>query len=317
MDVRVLKYFVAIAREGSITAAANFLHVTQPTLSRQLKDLEEELGKKLFTRGSFNIKLTDEGMLLRKRAEDILDMVEKTRNEFLAMDDVTGGDIQIGGAETDAMKYIAQAAKDLQKQYPNIRYHIYSGNSEDVMERLDRGLLDFCLLTEPVDLTKYNHIRLPAKDAWGVVMRKDSRLAAKKSITVNDLLGLPIICSRQALIRSSAPNEFLDWFGDKFDAMTIAATYNLIFNASLMVKEGVGYAIAIDKLVNTGGDSEICFRPLRPALSSGLIIAWKKYQVFSRAEELFLQEVQSRFASGATRRLLKKTGKVSRSKKGR
>ncbi|MCD7907653.1 MAG: LysR family transcriptional regulator [Clostridium sp.] len=290
MDIRVLRYFVTVAREGSITNAANFLHVTQPTLSRQLKELEEELGKQLFIRSTSKLKLTEEGMLLRKRAEDILDMVEKTRDEFRTMDDITGGDIHIGGAESHAIKYIAQAAIDLQGRYANIRYHLYSGNAGDVTERLDRGLLDYCLLVMPVDLSKYNHIVLPEKETWGVIMRKDSPLAAKKTVRVRDLVNLPLICSRQAL-----DNELGDWFGDKRDGMRIAATYNLIYNASIMVEEGMGYLIGFDGLVNTGNESSLTFRPLAPKLESGLCIAWKKYQVFSRAEEMFLKEIKGRF----------------------
>ncbi len=290
MDIRVLRYFVTVAREGSITNAANFLHVTQPTLSRQLKELEEELGKQLFIRSTIKLKLTEEGTLLRKRAEDILDMVEKTRDEFRTMDDITGGDIHIGGAESHAIKYIAQAAIDLQARYENIRYHLYSGNAGDVIERLDKGLLDYCLLVMPVDLSKYNHIILPARETWGVVMRKDSALASKKSIRVKDIIDLPLICSRQALHK-----ELGAWFGDKRDHIKIAATYNLIYNASIMVEEGMGYLIGFDGLVNTGNESVLTFRPLAPKLESGLCIAWKKYQVFSRAEELFLKEIKARF----------------------
>ena len=291
MDIRVLRYFVTVAREGSITNAANFLHVTQPTLSRQLKELEEDLGKKLFIRSTTKIKLTEEGMLLRKRAEDILDMVEKTRDEFRSMNDITGGDIRIGGAETHAIKYIAQATIAIQERYPNIRYHLYSGNADDVMDHLDRGLLDYCLLVMPVDLSKYNYITLPTRETWGVVMRKDSPLAAKKTVRANDLAKLPLICSRQALER-----EIANWFGEKFDALKIVSTYNLFYNASIMVEEGAGYMIALDGLVNTGNESSLTFRPLSPKLESGLCLAWKKYQVFSRAEELLLDEIKSRFS---------------------
>lgn len=290
MDIRVLRYFVTVAREGSITNAANFLHVTQPTLSRQLKELEEELGKTLFIRSTTKIKLTKEGMLLRKRAEDILDMVEKTRDEFRSMDDITGGDIHIGCAETHAIKHIAKAAMALQERYPNIRYHLHSGNAGDVMERMDRGLLDYCLLGTPMDLTKYNYITLPAKEPWGVTMRKDSPLAAKKSIRASDLAKLPLICSRQAL-----DHELGDWFGEKLDTLRIVATYNLFFNASIMVEEGLGYMLSWGSLAPTGGESPLAFRPLAPRLESGLCIAWKKYQVFSRASELFLEEIKSRF----------------------
>jgi DNA-binding transcriptional LysR family regulator len=291
MDIRVLRYFVTVAREGSITNAANFLHVTQPTLSRQLKELEEDLGKRLFIRSTTKIRLTEEGMLLRKRAEDILDMVKKTRDELRSMDDITGGDIHIGAAETRVIEYVAQAALSMQEKYPNVRFHFYSGNAGDVVERLDRGLLDYCLLVLPVDLTKYNHITLPTREKWGVIMRKDSPLAAKKSVRVSDLVKLPLICSRQALI-----HEIADWFGEKFDGLRIVATYNLFYNASIMVEQGAGYMIGWDNLVNTGDDSVLTFRTLVPKLESGLCIAWKKHQVLSRAEDMFLEEIKSRFS---------------------
>lgn len=180
MEIRVLRYFLAIAREGSITNAANFLHVTQPTLSRQIRDLEEELGQKFFTRGSHNMTLTAEGMILRKRAEEIISMVDKTEAEFSSMENLVGGDIYIGGGETDAIKLIAKIAKELRASYPDIHYHLYSGNSEDVTDRLDKGLLDFGILIQPADISKYDYINIPAKDTWGVVMRKDSPLARKK-----------------------------------------------------------------------------------------------------------------------------------------
>ena len=290
MDVRVLRYFVTVAREGSVTRAANFLHVTQPTLSRQIKELEEELGSRLLVRSNYSIKLTDEGMLLRKRAEDILDLVDKTKAEFLSLHDITGGDIRIGAAETYAMDYIAEVAENLFTQYPNIQYHLYSGNYEEVTERLDKGLLDFCLLVDPIDLAKYNQISLPAKDTWGVVMRKDSPLAEKKSIRPNDLIGLPLICSRQSLT-----HELSSRFGEKLDKVKVVATYNLVYNASVLVNRGIGYLLSFDRLVNTSEESNLTFRPLRPKLESSLSIVWKKYQVFSPAEELFLMELQSMF----------------------
>lgn len=292
MELRVLRYFVAVAREGSITNAANFLHVTQPTLSRQLKELEDEMGKKLFIRTSYGLKLTNEGMLLRKRAEDILDMVDKTKDEFLSLDDITGGDVHLGAAETYAMKYIARVALALEDKYPNMRYHLYSGNYDEVTEKLDRGLLDFCLAVEPVDKAKYNSIPLPAKDTWGVIMRKDCKLAEKKSVGVNDLAHLPLICSRQALT-----HELSGWFGDKVEDLKIVATYNLIFNPSILTNEGFGYLLGFDKLVDTRGGSDLIFRPLRPKLESSLSLAWKKYQVFSPAGEIFLKAAEAEFAN--------------------
>ena len=295
MEIRVLKYFLAIAREGSITGAADFLHVTQPTLSRRIKDLEEELGHKLFTRGSHSMALTSEGMILRKRAEEIVSMVDKTEAEFCSMDGEVSGDIYIGGGETDAVKLIAKVAKELHDDYPNIRYHLYSGNAEDVTERLDKGLLDFGILVQPADISKYDYLNIPAKDVWGVVMKKDCPLAEKETVCKADLLNLPLICSRQAISQERSRNELADWFGDDFDKLDIVTTFNLFYNAAIMVNAGLGYAITIDKLVNTSEESSLCFRPLEPRLEAGLNLIWKKYPVFSSAAGLFLERLREEF----------------------
>lgn len=295
MEIRVLRYFLAIAREGSITNAANFLHVTQPTVSRQIHDLEEELGQKLFTRGSHNMTLTAEGMILRKRAEEIVSMVDKTEAEFGCMENSIGGDIYIGGGETDAVKLVAQVAKELRECYPGIRYHLYSGNSDDVTERLNKGLLDFGILIQPADITQYDYINIPAKDTWGVIMRKDSPLAEKNVIHKEDLLDVPLICSRQAITQERSGNEFAEWFGKDFDKLNIVTTFNLIYNAAIMVDAGIGYAVTIDKITNTSESSSLCFRPLEPRLDSGLNIVWKKYQVFSSAAEIFLERLRQDF----------------------
>lgn len=296
MEIRVLRYFLTIAREGSITNAANFLHVTQPTLSRQIKELEEALGQKLFIRGSHNMTLTPEGMILRKRAEEIVSMVDKTEAEFNSMENVIGGDIYIGGGETDAIKLVADVAKDLRKDYPDIHYHLYSGNAADVTERLDKGLLDFGILIQPADISKYDYLNLPAKDVWGVVMRKDSPLAQKKVIQKEDLLNVPLLCSRQAISQERSKNEFADWFGEDFDKLDIVTTFNLVYNATIMVDAGIGYAVTIDKIANTSESSNLCFRPLEPKLDSGLNIIWKKYQVFSSAAEVFWEKLRENFA---------------------
>ncbi|OZB92309.1 LysR family transcriptional regulator [Paenibacillus sp. XY044] len=295
MDVRVLRYFLTVAREGSMTGAANYLHVTQPTLSRQLKDLEHELGKKLFIRSSHSIHLTDEGMLLKQRAEEIVNMVDKLEAEFRSMEETISGDVYIGCGETDAMKQIARAVRDLQLRYPNIRYHLYSGNEDEVTERLDKGLLDFGVLIQPADLSKYNYIKIPAMDIWGVVMRDDSPLAVKDTIRAADLINVPLICSRQAMKQTYFKNEFADWFGEDFDKLNVVTTYNLAYNAAIMVEEGIGYAITLDKIVNTSSDSNLCFRPLEPRLESGLNMVWKKHQVFSAAADMFLKEIQAKF----------------------
>ncbi|MEH7096950.1 LysR family transcriptional regulator [Neobacillus vireti] len=295
MELRVLRYFLAVAREGSITGAADFLHVTQPTLSRQLKDLEQDLGKKLFTRSSHNIILTDEGMLLRKRAEAIVDMVDKLEAEFNSMEETISGDVYIGGGETDAMRQIARVVRGLQLCYPNIQYHLYSGNADDVTERLDKGLIDFGILIQPANLSKYNYIDIPGEDVWGVVMRKESPLALKDTIQAADLIDVPVICSRQAIKQTFSKNEFADWFGEDFEKLNIIATYNLAYNAAIMVDEGIGYAVVLDKIVNTSSDSNLCFRPLKPRLESGLNIVWKKHQTFSAAAEIFLKEIKAKF----------------------
>lgn len=290
MELRVLRYFLETAREGNITHAAKRLHISQPTLSRQLKELEAELGKKLFVRGNYNVRLTDEGMLLRKRAEDILDMVGKTKEEFQALGEITGGDVRIGCAESDGMRYLARRVKSLQERYPRFRLHLYSGNTEDVEERLDRGLLDFAVLAQEVNLSKYNYLEMPGADTWGVVMRKDSPLAQKEAVHMKDLLHLPLICSRQGITE-----DYPKWFGEKVDTLNIVATFNLSYNAGVLVREGIGYLLTFDKLVNTGSDSDLCFRPLAPALETKLYFVWKRYQVFTPAAELLLNEMREHF----------------------
>jgi len=293
MEVRVLRYFLAVAREETISAAAESLHVTQPTLSRQLMELEEELGKTLFRRGNRKIELTDEGIILRKRAEEIVELMEKTRAEVSASGEEACGDIYIGGAETDGLRFVAKMIKELQIEFPQIVFRIFSGNAEEVTERLDRGLLDFGIFIDPADMGKYDFIKLPWLDVWGVLMRKDSPLAQKKVIRAKDLFGLPIIISAQAMVR----NEISGWAGGRLNKLNIVATYNLLFNASLMVEEGVGYALCLDKIIKTSGDSVLCFKPLEPRLTAGLNLVWKKYQVFSKPSKIFIERIQQKLSA--------------------
>ena len=297
MEIRVLRYFLAVAREGNITSAANFLHLTQPTLSHQIHELEEELGQQLLIRKSRRVTLTPEGVLLRKRAEEIIAMVDKTEAEFTAMENTVAGDIYIGGGETKAIRRIADIAKSLRDDYPNIRYHLYSGNAQDVTERLDKGLIDFGILIQPADLTKYDYFNIPEKDTWGIIMRKDSPLAEKEFIEKDDLMGVPVLCSRQAISPKTIGNRFADWFGKDFERLDIVTTFNLVYNAAIMVEAGLGYAITLDKLTNTSESSELCFRPLRPKLESDLNIIWKKYQIFSPAAEMFLERLRESFGA--------------------
>ena len=297
MEVRVLRYFLAVAREESITAAAHFLHLTQPTLSRQIHDLEEELGQQLLVRKSHRVVLTPEGMLLRTRAEEILSMVDKTEAEFRSLDSTISGDVYIGSGETQAIRQLAGILRQVQREYPDIHYHMHSGNAQDITDRLDNGLLDFGILIQPADISKYDSLVLPAKDVWGVIMRKDSPLAAKEVVCKEDLRTVPLLCSRQAILSQRHGNAFASWFGADFDKLNIVTTYNLIYNAAIMVEEGIGYAVTLDNLANTSATSDLCFLPLSPRLESGLNVVWKKYQVFSPAAEIFLQRLRDAFSA--------------------
>ena len=287
MELRVLQYFLAVAKEQNISAAAQALHLTQPTLSRQLRDLEEELGKQLMIRGSRKITLTEDGMLLRKRAEEILDLVGRTEKEISQSDETISGDIYIGTGETDGVRQIARTACQLQKSYPGILFHIVSGDAVDVCERLDKGLLDFGILLGDIDKTKYHYMELPMKDTWGVLMQRSSPLAEKDAISPQDLWDKPLILSRQVDNKSG----LYRWLGREPEQLHTVATYNLIYNASLMVDEGMGYAFTLDKLVNTRG-SQLCFRTLEPKLELGMYLVWKKSQIFSKAAELFLERLR-------------------------
>jgi DNA-binding transcriptional LysR family regulator len=287
MEIRVLRYFVEAAREGSMTNAAQKLHVTQPTLSKQIKELEEELGQKLFVRGNYNIHLTTEGEILYKRALDILEMVDLTASEFASMNQFNGGDLYLGCAESDGISLLARAAKNLQNQYENLHFHLYSGNAETVCERLDKGLLDFAVVVQNIDLSRYSYLDLPVTDTWGLIMRKDCSLASKSAVAMEDLIDLPLIVSRQG-----ATNEMPQWLQKNYDRLNIVATYDLIFNASILVREGLGYALGFDKLVDTGSESILCFRPIAPTITSPMRLIWRKDQQFSHAAILFMNEVK-------------------------
>ncbi len=292
MELRVLRYFLAVARAENISAAAAVLHLSQPTLSRQLMELEAELGVKLFCRGKRKISLTDEGRLLRKRAEEMTQLAEKTQAE-LAAPAALSGEIYIGGGETGAMRQVARLVRELQRQHPKLRVHLFSGNAEEVTERLDKGLLDFGLLIQPAELAKYESLRLPQKDRWGVLMRKDSPLAEKAEIAPEDLWPLPLIGSRQRRVSGSIAR----WIKKDYEELNLVASYNLVYNAALLVEEGMGYALALENLAHTGQGSALCFRPLVPALWAEADIVWKKQQVFSKAAGLLLQRMQTSFAA--------------------
>ncbi len=287
MEFRLLEYFLAVAREQNITAAAESLHISQPALSTQLKALETELGKQLLIRGvkgSRKVILTEEGMILRKRAEEMVSLMRRTKEEISGSNETISGNVFIGTGETETVRLFAQVAKKMQQKYPDIQYHISSGNAEHVLEYLDKGLIDFGLLFTEIDSQKYEAIPVPVKDTWGVLMRKDSPLAEKENICPEDLWDKPLIVSHQ-----KGDDVYLNqWLQRKESELHIVATYNLLFNASLLVDEGLGYALCYDKLINTQGSS-LCFRPFSPRLEARGFIIWKKYQVFSKAAKYFLQ----------------------------
>lgn len=299
MELRVLKYFLTVAREGNITNAANFLHVTQPTISRQLQSLEDELNAQLFERHQQTITLTNAGMLLRKRAEEILSIVDKTEEDFTSMGDLVGGTVTIGGGESSSIKRLTELIAELQAEYPLIHYDLYSGHANNVAERLDKGLLDLGIFMDPVDLSKYNYADMRVADTWGVVMRKDCELAKKTAIKKEDLVDLPLILSSQVTQQTKNGDTYDEWFGKRFADLNVVATFNLVYTAAQFVAQGIGYMITFDKLVDVSSESPLCFRPLEPLAKSKLYIAWKKYPVFSPAAEVLFKKIQATFASKA------------------
>ena len=283
MEFRVLEYFLAIAREGSFSKAAKQLHITQPTLSRQISDLEKEIGKVLFIRGKKQVSLTEDGVFLFNRAKEIVSLKDKTLIEFSKNDDNVYGDVYIGGGESLGMSLIAKTIKLTQDKYPNIRFHLFSGNAESVVEKLERGLIDFGILINSCVIDKYEHIKLGVCDQLGVLMRKDDVLANKNTISISDITNKPLIVSAQESLENIAKNNY------EFNELTKKAicTYNLLYNASLLVREKVGYCICIDNIINTKG-SDLIFKPLEPRIDVKLILVYKKYNIFSKAASIFL-----------------------------
>ena len=286
MDIRVLRYFLAVAREENMTRAAETLHVTQPTLSKQLKALEDELGKQLFIRHAFSIELTDEGQLLRKRAEDLVAMADKIVDEFSAMDDIIGGDLYFGLAESYQIRLLAREIRHFKTQYPDLHYHITSGGTEQVLERLDKGILDFAVLVETPDYRKYNVLEFPETDKWVAVMHKGHPLAVKEFITVDDLIGMPLFCSEQSW-NADIPR----WARGKMKNLHLEGSFQLSYNGAVFASEQLGILLTLDKLVNIGDLSELVSRPLMPVLENKMYLVWKKYQMFSPIAEKFLTEI--------------------------
>ena len=294
MEIRTLRYFLAVAREENMTRAAEILHVTQPTLSKTLKALEDELGKKLFTRHSFSISLTEEGALLRDRAEDLITMADKIEKEFLSLDEITGGELYFGLAESYQIRYLARELRILKEQYPSLRYHITSGDTEQVTEKLDKGLLDFAVICDAPDERKYLWAQFPEGDTWGLILPADAPLAKKDEIGIDDLIGLPLFTSEQGW-----EGDIKRWAGDKFPELHLEGSFRLAYNASMFVKEGLGYQLSFRGLVDVSEENGLTFRPLFPRLETKLYLIWNRYQAFTPIAERFLSQVRSSFSGKA------------------
>ena len=291
MDLRTLRYFLAVAREENMSRAAEQLHVTQPTLSRALRSLEDELGKKLFTRHSFSIALTEEGVLLRSRAEDLVSMADKIEQEFLSLDDITGGDIYFGLAESYQIRYLAREIRDFKRLVPALRYHITSGDTEQVTEKLAKGLLDFAVICETPDERKQHYILFPEADYFGAVIPTEWELARKEYITADDLAGQPLFCSEQSWEKDIRP-----WAGEKFSGLHLEGSFRLSYNGSMFAKEGLGILLTLNNLIDTSPGSGLVFRPLYPHLEMKLYLIWNKYQRFTPLAERFMKQIQCSFA---------------------
>lgn len=287
MDIRVLKYFLAVAREGNITRAAESLHIAQPSLSKQIMELEHELGKQLLIRGKRKITLTDEGILLRKRAEDILSLVEKTEREISSDFSDISGEIVIGGAATQT---ILKTASAIHKRYPNVTFQFYNGDATDVTERLNHGNLDFAILLQPIDTLKYEYIKLPESSLWGVLMKKDCQFADLDMLSKKELLQMPLILHRRMGLQQS----IADWANTDVDRLHITATYNVVHGSpATFVKNNLGYFVTTKDMISDGPYNDIVFRPLKPELKIEYNLVWKRKNIFNNAAKLFLEEIKN------------------------
>lgn len=288
MEIRVLKYFLTVVREGGINRAAEVLHITQPTLSRQLSQLEEEVGVKLFHRGARRITLTNEGILLRRRAEEILDLVDRTERELVEQEELVEGRIVIGCGELAAVQILPEAIEVFHKKYPLVSYDIFTASADLVKEQMEKGLIDMGVLLEPIDMEKFDFIRLVGKERWVVLMRPDDPLADKEAVSAKDLENLPLILPR----RTNVQNELSNWLGDSFQSAKVLFTSNLSTNGALMVQKGLAYSIAIEGSVPFWNKEKIAYRPLCPELKANSVLAWKKQQPFSLAASKFIEHLK-------------------------
>ncbi|MDD3183931.1 MAG: LysR family transcriptional regulator [Anaerostipes sp.] len=288
MEIRVLRYFLTVVREESITKASEILHITQPTLSRQLAQMEEEIGVKLFHRGNRKIKLTNEGILLRRRAEEILQLVDKTEKELVEQEEQVEGKISIGCGEMAAVQVLPKLMETFRQKYPRVNFDIFTATADLVKEQMEKGLLDIGLLLEPIDIEKYDFIRLQIKERWVVLMRPDAPLSEKEAVTAKDLSTLPLILPR----RMNVQNELSSWFGNYYDKLDVVFTSNLSTNSAIMVDGGLAYSIVIEGAVPFWDQSKITYRPLIPPLTATSVLAWKRGQPFSPATTKFIKHIQ-------------------------
>lgn len=285
MEIRVLRYFLTVVREEGINRAAEVLHITQPTLSRQLSQLEEEVGVKLFHRGAKKITLTNEGILLRRRAEEILSLVDRTQRELTWQDEFVEGRIVIGGGELAAMQVLSEIIERFREKYPLVTFDIFTGNADLVKEQMEKGLIDIGVLLEPIDIEKFEFIRLKGKERWVVLMRPEDSLTEKENISAKDLENMPLILPR----RMNVQNELYNWFGDSFQEKQVLFTSNLATNSALMVQRGLAYSLVIEGSIPFWDKEKIAYRPLSPELTANSVLAWKKQQPFSLAATKFIE----------------------------
>lgn len=285
MEIRVLRYFLTVVREESITKASEVLHITQPTLSRQLSQMEEEIGVKLFHRGTRKISLTNEGILLRRRAEEILQLVDKTEKELVEQEEQIEGKVSIGCGEIASVQLLPELFRSFREKYPRVSFDIFTATADLVKEQMDKGLLDLGLLLEPVDVEKYDFLRFNIKENWVVLMRPDDLLAKKESITAKDLYTAPLILPRRARVQS----ELASWFGDYYEKLDVIFTSNLNTNGAIMVENGLAYSIVVEGAIHLWDKKKITYRPLMPSLTATSVLGWKRGQPFSSAATKFIE----------------------------
>ncbi|MEK4057022.1 LysR family transcriptional regulator [Paenibacillus sp. FSL F4-0087] len=291
MDIRVLKYFLTVSNVGNITKAAEILHITQPTLSRQLMDLEEELGTRLFIRGKRQITLTDSGLLFQQRVKEIISLLDKTERDLVEQKDLIGGVVSIGCVESTVSRALPELLEEFSNRHPRVQYELYSADGDDIREKLDRGNIDIGIFLEPIEAAKYEYIRLPYEEKWGILMRRDDPLAQKKSIGIEDILALPLIPPRRTIVQ----NEIASWLGVENDSLSIFASHNLLTNAMLLVERKLGYAICVSGSYTIRESSRTCFVPFEPERTTSHVLAWKKNKIFSSATAHFIQFIKDSY----------------------